>query len=167
MRNGHLFFYLADEDENALSLNRDTLKIRENSLLASGSRMDVGSWQLHLKSMVMLTKEHHVAQRWIYIDNNSFEEHIFHDLLIFFGLLLACWPSGMLTLYNRVGPMDVHRNSFVNMEGVRIVWQKQKLFLALVNIYCKELQLFSYCMSTLRLSDINIGSHTIKKIKFM
>ncbi|XP_059445134.1 mannosyl-oligosaccharide glucosidase GCS1 isoform X1 [Corylus avellana] len=46
----HIFFYMADEDGNALSLSRDILDIREDSLLASGSRMDVGDWQLHLKS---------------------------------------------------------------------------------------------------------------------
>lgn len=50
----HLFFYLADEDGNALNIGGDTLGIHENSLLASGSRMDIGSWQLHLKSLVML-----------------------------------------------------------------------------------------------------------------
>ncbi|CAL2230794.1 unnamed protein product [Prunus armeniaca] len=47
----HLFFYLADEDGNALNIGGDTLGIHENSLLASGSRMDIGSWQLHLKSL--------------------------------------------------------------------------------------------------------------------
>lgn len=53
----HIFFYMADEDGNALSLSRDILDIREDSLLASGSRMDVGDWQLHLKSKVMFAKE--------------------------------------------------------------------------------------------------------------
>ncbi|XP_059624181.1 mannosyl-oligosaccharide glucosidase GCS1-like [Cornus florida] len=48
---GHLFFYLADEDANALSLSRDALDIRENSLLAFGSRKDIGGWHLHLESM--------------------------------------------------------------------------------------------------------------------
>ncbi|CAL5357773.1 unnamed protein product [Camellia sinensis] len=33
MQTVHLFFYLADEDGNALSLSRETLNIRENSLL--------------------------------------------------------------------------------------------------------------------------------------
>ncbi len=56
-RTGHVFFYMADEDGNALRLSRDNLDILEGSLLASGSRMDVGGWQLHLKSMVMLAKE--------------------------------------------------------------------------------------------------------------
>ena len=55
--NGHLFFYLADEDGSALSLSHDTLDIHRNSLLTSGSRMDAGSWQLHLKSLVISTKE--------------------------------------------------------------------------------------------------------------
>ncbi|CAL5357831.1 unnamed protein product [Camellia sinensis] len=40
MQTVHLFFYLADEDGNALSLCRETLNIRENSLLAFGSRTD-------------------------------------------------------------------------------------------------------------------------------
>ncbi|KDP35806.1 hypothetical protein JCGZ_10442 [Jatropha curcas] len=48
--NGHLFFYLADEDGSALTLRGDTIDIRENSLLASGSRADIGGWQLHLES---------------------------------------------------------------------------------------------------------------------
>lgn len=48
----HLFFYLADENGNALSLGGDILDIHENSLLASGSRTDIGEWQLHLKSKV-------------------------------------------------------------------------------------------------------------------
>ncbi|KAE9454234.1 hypothetical protein C3L33_13867, partial [Rhododendron williamsianum] len=48
----HLFFYLADEDGNALSLSRDLLDIHDNSLLAFGSRKDIGSWHLHLTSMV-------------------------------------------------------------------------------------------------------------------
>ncbi|XP_028106159.1 mannosyl-oligosaccharide glucosidase GCS1-like [Camellia sinensis] len=51
MQTVHLFFYLADEDGNALSLSRETLNIRENSLLAVGSRTDVGSWNLNLESM--------------------------------------------------------------------------------------------------------------------
>ncbi|CAL5433607.1 unnamed protein product [Camellia sinensis] len=40
MQTVHLFFYLADEDGNALSLCRETLNIRENSVLAFGSRTD-------------------------------------------------------------------------------------------------------------------------------
>ncbi|ONI30057.1 hypothetical protein PRUPE_1G228900 [Prunus persica] len=49
-RSAHLFFYLADEDGNALTLGGDNLGIRESSPLASGLRTDIGSWQLHLKS---------------------------------------------------------------------------------------------------------------------
>ncbi|KAK7825345.1 mannosyl-oligosaccharide glucosidase gcs1 [Quercus suber] len=51
LRTAHIFFYMADEDGHALSLSRDNLDVHEGSLLASGSRMDVGGWQLHLKSM--------------------------------------------------------------------------------------------------------------------
>ncbi|KAJ1407359.1 Six-hairpin glycosidase superfamily [Sesbania bispinosa] len=46
-----LFFYLADESGNALDVSRENLNIHEDSLLASGSRTDIGDWQLHLKSM--------------------------------------------------------------------------------------------------------------------
>lgn len=51
-RSGHLFFYLADEGNKALSLGRGVVNIHESSILASGSREDVGNWQLHLKSAV-------------------------------------------------------------------------------------------------------------------
>ncbi|XP_075658252.1 mannosyl-oligosaccharide glucosidase GCS1-like isoform X2 [Castanea sativa] len=51
LRTAHIFFYMADEDGHALSLSTDNLDVHEGSLLASGSRMDVGGWQLHLKSM--------------------------------------------------------------------------------------------------------------------
>lgn len=50
--NGHLFFYLADEDGSSLSLRTGTLDVHKNSLLASGSRADVGGWELHLESKV-------------------------------------------------------------------------------------------------------------------
>ncbi|CAL0329724.1 unnamed protein product [Lupinus luteus] len=46
-----LFFYLADEGGNVLDLSRENLNIHGDSLLASGSRTDIGDWQLHLKSM--------------------------------------------------------------------------------------------------------------------
>ncbi|KAK2438021.1 mannosyl-oligosaccharide glucosidase [Trifolium repens] len=49
-RDAQLFFYLADEGGNVLDLGRENLKVRESSLLASGSRTDIGDWQLHLKS---------------------------------------------------------------------------------------------------------------------
>ncbi|KAF7813611.1 mannosyl-oligosaccharide glucosidase GCS1-like [Senna tora] len=48
---GQLFFYLADEGGNVLNLNRDYVNNHDDSLLASGSRADIGDWQLHLKSM--------------------------------------------------------------------------------------------------------------------
>lgn len=51
-KNAHLFFYLADEEGNALRLGRDILDIHVNSLMASGLRTDIGGWQLHLKSKV-------------------------------------------------------------------------------------------------------------------
>ncbi|CDY15728.1 BnaA07g08990D [Brassica napus] len=49
-RTVHLFFYLADEGGNVLKLGKNVLDLKESSLLASGSRADVGKWQMHLKS---------------------------------------------------------------------------------------------------------------------
>ncbi|EOX99909.1 Glucosidase 1 isoform 2 [Theobroma cacao] len=69
-KNVHLFFYLADEDGNSLSLGRDILDIRENSLLASGSRTDIGGWQLHLKSEADL-EVHYSGFRTPHIHNLS------------------------------------------------------------------------------------------------
>jgi len=53
-RGAQLFFYMADEGANALNLSRENMNILEDSSLVSGSRADIGNWQLHLKSMVML-----------------------------------------------------------------------------------------------------------------
>ena len=53
-RGAQLFFYLADEAGNALDVSRENLNIHEDSLLASGSRADIGDWQLHLKSTVIM-----------------------------------------------------------------------------------------------------------------
>ncbi|XP_062110650.1 mannosyl-oligosaccharide glucosidase GCS1 isoform X3 [Humulus lupulus] len=69
-RGGHLFFYLADEDGSVLSLGRDALSTRDNSLLTSGSRADVGSWQLHLKSQDDL-EVHYSGFRTPHIHNLS------------------------------------------------------------------------------------------------
>ncbi|KAF5741156.1 putative mannosyl-oligosaccharide glucosidase [Tripterygium wilfordii] len=46
----HIFFYLADEDEIVLSVRKEIIDFRDNSLLATGSRAEIGGWQLHLKS---------------------------------------------------------------------------------------------------------------------
>lgn len=51
-RSAHLFFYLADEGGNVLNLGQDNLDFQGSSLLVSGSREDVGDWQIHLKSQV-------------------------------------------------------------------------------------------------------------------
>jgi len=51
-RSTHLFFYLADEGCNGVNLGKDVLRLKESSVLASGSRQDVGNWQMHLKSQV-------------------------------------------------------------------------------------------------------------------
>ncbi|EEF47487.1 mannosyl-oligosaccharide glucosidase GCS1 [Ricinus communis] len=70
LQNGHLFFYLADEDGTALSLGRDNIDIHENSLLASGSRADVGDWQLYLESKDVL-EMHYSGFRTPHIHNLS------------------------------------------------------------------------------------------------
>ncbi|CAJ2677586.1 mannosyl-oligosaccharide glucosidase GCS1-like protein [Trifolium pratense] len=49
-KGAQLFFYLADEGGNVLDVSRENLNIHEDSLLASGSRTDIGDWELHLKS---------------------------------------------------------------------------------------------------------------------
>ncbi|KAL0656410.1 hypothetical protein Bca4012_076994 [Brassica carinata] len=49
-RTVHLFFYLTDEGGNVLNLGKNVLDLKESSVLASGSRADVGNWQMHLKS---------------------------------------------------------------------------------------------------------------------
>lgn len=54
--NAQLFFYLADEGGNVLSVSEDYLNSHENSFIASGSRTDIGDWQLYLKSTVMSPK---------------------------------------------------------------------------------------------------------------
>ncbi|CAN0896147.1 Mannosyl-oligosaccharide glucosidase GCS1 [Linum grandiflorum] len=67
---GHLFFYLADESGSALSLSKDANNNHETSLLASGSRADVGEWQVHLNSKDTL-EVHHSGFRTPYIHNLS------------------------------------------------------------------------------------------------
>ncbi|GMH20778.1 hypothetical protein Nepgr_022620 [Nepenthes gracilis] len=47
----HFFFYVGNEGGETISLSRAVLDIRQSSLLAFGSRIDVGNWQLHLDSM--------------------------------------------------------------------------------------------------------------------
>ncbi|XP_044490914.1 mannosyl-oligosaccharide glucosidase GCS1 [Mangifera indica] len=70
LSSGHLFFYLADEEGNALTLGSDNLDIHESSLLVTGSRMDVGGWQLHLKAMDDL-EVHYSGFRTPHIHNLS------------------------------------------------------------------------------------------------
>lgn len=66
----HLFFYVADESENALSLGRSVAEIHEKSLLAFGSRPDVSDWELHLKSTEDF-EVHHVGLKTPHIHNLS------------------------------------------------------------------------------------------------
>ncbi|CAH8299264.1 unnamed protein product [Eruca vesicaria subsp. sativa] len=58
-RTVHLFFYVADESGNALNLGKDVLGLKKSSLLASGSRADVGIWQMHLTSQSQARLETH------------------------------------------------------------------------------------------------------------
>ncbi|KAL4570114.1 hypothetical protein LXL04_025765 [Taraxacum kok-saghyz] len=66
----HLFFYVADEGENALRLGRSVTEIHEKSLLAFGSRPDVSDWELHLKSTDDF-EVHHVGLKTPHIHNLS------------------------------------------------------------------------------------------------
>lgn len=52
--NAHLFFYVADEGGKSLTLGSRVLDIHGDSILASGSHSDIGDWQLHLFSEVIL-----------------------------------------------------------------------------------------------------------------
>lgn len=70
LRHGHLFFYLADESGHVLNLAGDTFDIDKNSLLASGSRSDIGDWQLHLESKDVL-ELHYSGFRTPHIHNLS------------------------------------------------------------------------------------------------
>ncbi|XP_077227087.1 mannosyl-oligosaccharide glucosidase GCS1-like isoform X2 [Tasmannia lanceolata] len=49
-RTAHLFFYLADEEGYAISIDRELLSFHGSTLLAFGSHDDVGGWELHLDS---------------------------------------------------------------------------------------------------------------------
>ncbi|WCJ38747.1 Mannosyl-oligosaccharide glucosidase GCS1 [Euphorbia peplus] len=69
-QNGHLFFYIADEEGSALTLKTDGKDMRKNLLLASGSRVDVGGWQLHLQSKNVY-KTHYSGFRTPHIHNLS------------------------------------------------------------------------------------------------
>ncbi|KAL6531514.1 hypothetical protein OROMI_027877 [Orobanche minor] len=52
LKNMHLFFYMADEGGNALTLGGGAIGSNLDSAIALGSHSDVGGWQLHLKSEV-------------------------------------------------------------------------------------------------------------------
>ncbi|KAJ9549525.1 hypothetical protein OSB04_022068 [Centaurea solstitialis] len=66
----HLFFYVAEEGGSSLSLGRSVTAIREKSILAFGSRPDVGGWELHLKSLDDF-EVHHVGLKTPHIHNLS------------------------------------------------------------------------------------------------
>lgn len=53
LKTAHLFFYVADEGGKSLTLGSRVLDIHGDSILASGSRSDIGDWQLHLFSEVI------------------------------------------------------------------------------------------------------------------
>ncbi|XP_010531615.1 PREDICTED: mannosyl-oligosaccharide glucosidase GCS1 [Tarenaya hassleriana] len=69
-KSAHLFFYLADEAGNALNLGQNTQNSQESYLLASGSRSDVGDWQIHLKSQNHM-ETHYSGFRTPHIHNLS------------------------------------------------------------------------------------------------
>ncbi|XP_016568329.2 mannosyl-oligosaccharide glucosidase GCS1 [Capsicum annuum] len=50
LNTAHLFFYVADESGKGLTLGSGVSDIHGDSILASGSRSDIGNWQLHLFS---------------------------------------------------------------------------------------------------------------------
>ncbi|XP_060214175.1 mannosyl-oligosaccharide glucosidase GCS1-like [Lycium barbarum] len=50
LNTAHLFFYVADEGGKSLSLGSRVFDIHGDSILASGSRTEIGDWQLHLLS---------------------------------------------------------------------------------------------------------------------
>ncbi|KAH0674814.1 hypothetical protein KY284_025901 [Solanum tuberosum] len=50
LKTAHLFFYVADEGGKSLTLGSRVFDIHGDSILASGSRSDIGDWQLHLFS---------------------------------------------------------------------------------------------------------------------
>ncbi|KAF5754140.1 putative mannosyl-oligosaccharide glucosidase [Helianthus annuus] len=66
----HLFFYVADEGQNTLRLGRSVSDIDEKSLLAFGSRADVGDWEIHLKSTDDF-EVHHIGLKTPHIHNLS------------------------------------------------------------------------------------------------
>ncbi|GLU06199.1 hypothetical protein SLE2022_232490 [Rubroshorea leprosula] len=86
-RNANLFFYLADEDGNALTLSQDTIQMQQSSLVALGSRTDIGGWQLHIKSKADL-EVHYSGFRTPHIHNLSdlVQENL-SDQAVKFGLL--------------------------------------------------------------------------------
>ncbi|KAF3778043.1 Mannosyl-oligosaccharide glucosidase [Nymphaea thermarum] len=50
--NFHLFFYLADEEEHAVNIDKQLTGYSMAARLASGSREDVGMWELHINPHV-------------------------------------------------------------------------------------------------------------------
>ncbi|KAL8142455.1 hypothetical protein V2J09_015487 [Rumex salicifolius] len=68
--NAHLFFYLGDEEGNVVHPSVDNINIHKNSLLAFGSRIDVGAWQLHVESPDNL-QIHYAGFRTLHFHNIS------------------------------------------------------------------------------------------------
>ncbi|KAL4192523.1 hypothetical protein AMTRI_Chr06g172410 [Amborella trichopoda] len=50
LENGHFFFYLADEGGYSLTIDQEAFDLQKSSRLVSGSREDVGGWELHINS---------------------------------------------------------------------------------------------------------------------
>lgn len=48
LENLHFFFYLADEEEHAVNIDKQLTGYSKAARLASGLRKDVGMWELHI-----------------------------------------------------------------------------------------------------------------------
>ncbi|XP_042436845.1 E3 ubiquitin-protein ligase UPL1-like [Zingiber officinale] len=65
----HLFFYIADEEGNSLNVKKQLFETRDATLLAFGTRNDIGGWELHLDS-----------QRHVDTHFSGFRTHHMHNL---------------------------------------------------------------------------------------
>lgn len=123
-RSTNLFFYLADEGDNVLNLSKNVLKLKESSLMASGSRSDIGNWQMHLKSQVTcLYKDHRIfsyCRCWKF---------------------LLCWILTILTDLHLQNHLETHYCGFKKPDIVNLSDLVQQN-LAVKVIYISTLQVF-------------------------
>ncbi|KAL2903641.1 Mannosyl-oligosaccharide glucosidase GCS1 [Bienertia sinuspersici] len=118
---GHFFFYVADEGGHAISLSRDVLDIHEDSLLASGSRRDVGGWQLHLESADNLE-----------IHYSGFKTPHIHNLsdLVQVNLAHQIRRSGRLQLPDNLGPLGHSPNILVFQISAKLPFKADFAFVS-------------------------------------